>query len=444
MKTVLGRSGLLLALSTMGCGSYVARHVGSGDAYFSQQKYQEAVSEYVKAVRFDANDAHIVRQLGLSYYKLGDLRDAFQYLSKAELLKPSDSEVKLALGQLYLMDRKPDQAVREAQSILATEPTNAPAMALLASVYMSQKDFSKAVEVYRRLVSQLPSASDRHYALGVALLAAQRNADARSEFETAVSLSPDNADAGAQIANLDLQAGRPDNAVADIQKQIAIAGRKPKLLLLLASTQGTKGDTAAAQQTYREAVRLDPDKSEARLAQADFYLRTGRADLAASMVDSALALEKTAPAYQLQGIIYQMKGDARSARTSYQRALALNPRFFLAANNLAVLLSDKLGDMRGAYDAALAASEAAPDDPHIKDTFGWIVYKLGDYKRAVTLLSLSAEKLPQSPGIQYHLGMALLGQGDTAAARQALTKAVGSPVAFDDRDEAKKRLLTLR
>jgi Flp pilus assembly protein TadD len=444
MKFVFGRLGVLLMVCTMSCGRYVAKHVESGDSYFKEQKYQDAVSEYVKAARFDADNEHIVRQLGLSYYKLQRLQDAFDYLSKAELSKPSDWEVRVAVGQLYLMDHKLDQALREAQAVLASQQNDVPALQLLASVYLNQKDFAEAIETHRHLIELSPNDADRHADLGVALMAGQRLPDARKEFETALSLAPDNVQAGTQIVNLDLLAGRPDDALAHIQKQIATAGRKPKLLLVLAPVQAARGDMAGAEKTFQEAARLDAGHAEARLALADFYVRTGRVDQATPVADSAIAVEKTAQGYQLRGIIFQMKGSTKAAKQSYEQALALNPGYAQAANNLAWLLSEKLGDNRNAYNAAVTAYRAAPEDSHIQDTFGWILYRVGDIKNAVNLLKSSAQGLPTSPGVQYHLGMALLSQGDTAEARRALTKAVGSPMAFDDRAAAQKRLESLR
>jgi hypothetical protein len=69
---------------------------------------------------------------------------------------------------------------------------------------------------------------------------------------------------------------------------------------------------------------------------------------------------------------------------------------------------------------------------------------MGDVKRAVTLLTASAEKLPNAPGIQYHLGMALLGARDTVAARRALTRAVSSTAPFGEKEAAQRALSSLR
>ena len=64
---------------------------------------------------------------------------------------------------------------------------------------------------------------------------------------------------------------------------------------------------------------------------------------------------------------------------AYERILAENPRFAPAANNLAYLLSETGGDKERALQLAHVAKEAAPDEPHISDTLGWIVIDAQGY-----------------------------------------------------------------
>jgi tetratricopeptide (TPR) repeat protein len=426
------------------CDGYVRRHADQGDLYFKDRKYREAVAEYVKAIRFSADNPHIIRQLGLAHFNLGEPRDAFTFLTKSELLKPGDPEVRISLGKIYLANRRPDEAMREAKLVLASDSRNADALDLLASAYLVQNDPAKAIETYRHLVELFPKSAERYYALGVSLMAGQRNSDARKELETALVLAPNHVEAVHVLVNLDVLEKRPDVALARVQKQIAVAGRSPKLVLLLASVQGVRGNRAGAEEAYQEAIRLDPGHAEASVALASFYVAGGRLDQALPVIESALKTEKSAAGYQLRGIIQQSKGDPQGARQSYEQALALNPRYAEAANNLAWLLSEKLGDNRKAFSIAETAYQSAPNDPHIADTFGWIVYRMGDVKRAVTLLTTSAEKLPNAPGIQYHLGMALLGTGDTTGARRALSRAVNSTAPFGDKEAAQRVLSALK
>src|SRR5262249_48102257 len=140
------------------------------------------------------------------------------------------------------------------------------------------------------------------------------------------------------------------------------------------------------------------------------------------------------------GLVYQTKGDIPKAQQAYEKVLLLNPRFAPAANNLAWLYSEHGGDKEKALELAQMAKEAAPDDPHISDTLGWILYKRGVYQRAAGLLSESAAKLPDNPVIRYHAGLAALKVGDKEGARKALTAAVNAPVTFTGKDEARKAL----
>ncbi len=122
----------------------------------------------------------------------------------------------------------------------------------------------------------------------------------------------------------------------------------------------------------------------------------------------------------------------------------MDPRFVPAANNLAWLLSEHGGDKEKALQLAQTAKEAAPEDPNISDTLGWILYKRGVYQRAVALLRDSAAKLPQNPTVQYHFAMASQKVGDVQGARQALERAVSSQASFPEKEEARKALAALR
>ena len=119
--------------------------------------------------------------------------------------------------------------------------------------------------------------------------------------------------------------------------------------------------------------------------------------------------------------LYETKGDIAKAKEAYEKAVALNPRSALAANNLAYLYMQYGGDKERALQLAQTAKEAAPDEPNISDTLGWILYKRGVYQRALSLFKDSATKVPENPEVQYHLGMAYLKTGDKEAARKALT-----------------------
>jgi Flp pilus assembly protein TadD len=144
------------------------------------------------------------------------------------------------------------------------------------------------------------------------------------------------------------------------------------------------------------------------------------------------------------GTAYQQKGDAAKAREQYQTLLKLNPKNAGAANNLAVLLCEQMKDLDGALMYARLAQQLAPGDPHVDDTLGWILFQRRSFEEAAKLLRSSAERLPDSPTVLYHLGMLSQQLGDVASARQALTKAVSSPANFSGKDDARRALAQLK
>jgi len=92
---------------------------------------------------------------------------------------------------------------------------------------------------------------------------------------------------------------------------------------------------------------------------------------------------------------------------------------------------------------AKAAKELAPGDSDVSDTLGWIFYRRGVHQRALALLKDSAAKRPDTPQVQYHLGMACAQIGDRDNARRALRQAVRAPAAFSGQDEARRPLARL-
>ena len=129
-------------------------------------------------------------------------------------------------------------------------------------------------------------------------------------------------------------------------------------------------------------------------------------------------------------MIHEQKGDIPKAVQAYEQALALNPRSALTGNNLAYLYSEHGGDKEKALQLAQMAKEEAPAEPRVSGTLGWILYKRGVYQRALALLKESAAKLPESPEVQYHLGMAALKVGDMETAEKSLAAATAATKDF--------------
>ena len=101
-------------------------------------------------------------------------------------------------------------------------------------------------------------------------------------------------------------------------------------------------------------------------------------------------------------------------------SLSLNPDQPLTTNNIAYVLSDKLGEHERALPLAKAAAAANPLNPQILDTLGTIHLALGDPEAAVPVLAESVRRGAAAAITQARQALALVrfwqsGRGSTGA-----------------------------
>jgi Tfp pilus assembly protein PilF len=96
-------------------------------------------------------------------------------------------------------------------------------------------------------------------------------------------------------------------------------------------------------------------------------------------------------------------GDLSGARAEYEivaRAVATPETL----NNLA-WISQQLKEPR-ALEIAKQAYDAAPGNPLIMDTYGWVLLENGRAREALPILEQAAKALPENAEVQAHLARA--------------------------------------
>lgn len=102
--------------------------------------------------------------------------------------------------------------------------------------------------------------------------------------------------------------------------------------------------------------------------------------------------------------------------------------------------------MNEELDLALSLAERATRlsrTANTLDTLGWVQLQRGDAKAAVLTLEAAAQLDPESPSIQYRLGLALARQGDTLRASELLRRALAMG-SFPEATDAEAELARLR
>ena len=120
-------------------------------------------------------------------------------------------------------------------------------------------------------------------------------------------------------------------------------------------------------------------------------------------------------------------GELEAAAAAYRSALKLEPFHQRASNDLAWLLGEQLDKPHEALEIADKAAARYPNDPHLLDTRGAILMRLGRWTDARRDLERCLELAKAIPSTQAHaairLARVLLRQNDVEGAKARLAEA---------------------
>jgi Tfp pilus assembly protein PilF len=158
-----------------------------------------------------------------------------------------------------------------------------------------------------------------------------------------------------------------------------------------------------------------------------------------------LAQKQTRPvaALTMLGILAQVQGDTAGAQQQFERAMEIDPRAPIAANNLAWLYAERGENLDRALQLAQEASRALPNSAEIQDTLGWVYYKRKTADGAVSAFEQTVKLAPREAIYHYHLGLAYVQDGNPVRARESLERALTLDRSFDGAADARRLLSEL-
>lgn len=203
-----------------------------------------------------------------------------------------------------------------------------------------------------------------------------------------------------------------------------------QVLGLLGSACRMNGDADEAVDCLEKAVAAAPLRIDLKAEYGLALGESGRHEEALDLLEDVLpALEAQ---HQDAGVVYAALGDAclgleklYDAVGHYRTAIAKEPENTAAAVNLGTALQ-RLGRHKEAIVAYESALRLEPSNLGAMTNLGVALQETGQIEDSLAILKCAAALAPNDPGVRTDLAVTMLKSGDSAAAEDALNKAIAS------------------
>jgi tetratricopeptide (TPR) repeat protein len=396
----------------------------NGRLYLARGEVDRAIGEFKKAQAAYPQAPEIHYQLAVAYLARNEVGQAVISLNQALSQSPNFAEATVLLAGIKMRTGETGAAIASLKSLVEKRPQFVQAQFLLANGYRAQGNFESAIEIYRGLEKLAPKNPDAPFLMGMTLLQEKKRDEARTAFSRAVELSPDYLAGVEQLVDMDIKDKQYETALQQVQP---LLNRNPKLAeahLIQAKILLAQRDVTGAEAALLKAIELKPESRTSHLMLARLYVDNQQEQKA--LDDLRAFVEKNpkdAGAWLFMAIIQEQQKDYNAARETYEKLLAANPQYTPAMNNLAWLYAERLGQVDKAYEISSKARELQPYDPFAADTLGWILFRMKQYPKALSLLQEAAGKIGNQADVQLHLGLTEYMLGEEAPAWAALQRA---------------------
>jgi protein O-mannosyl-transferase len=280
-------------------------------------------------------------------FQFSFVADHFQYLASLGLITASAAGVAWLLERRRLWGRPAAYAF--CLAVLST---------LAVLTWRQSHVYADVESVYRATIKGNPESWMAHNNLAGVLIARGAVDEAVAHVEKALALKPDYAEARNNLGLTLTSRGRIDEALAQYRKALELqpdyAEAHNNLGFLLAG----HGQVDEAIAHYRRALEVDPALAGAHYNLAEALTARRQTDEALAHLRMALALRpEYAEVHNSLGVVLAERGKLDEARAQFAKAVELKPHYAEARNNLGIVLARS-----GRLDEAIAHFEKALQD----------------------------------------------------------------------------------
>ena len=312
-----------------------------------QEHYPQAIQAYRKALALNPKIPGLRLNLGLSYFKSGDMHSAVatlepllratptgsaeanriatlialahygagQYSAAVPYLKtaidadPQNLQFRLYLAQSCLWSKQYPCVLDAYRQILSLNAESAEADMLAGEAYDEMKDEANALRQFAAAVQAGPTTPDAHFGYGYLLWRSLKFDEAEKQFRSELEINPDHPLALTYLGDVQMRASRFDEALPVLQHAVRLQPSIALAHLDLGIIFAGQDRNEDAVRELKEAAKLSPSDPKVHWQLGKLYQATGHAAEAKVELDKTKALKESAD----QSLVRQLHQDQGAA-----------------------------------------------------------------------------------------------------------------------------------
>lgn len=430
----------------------------TGDAAGAVLELRKAIDQGVKTDAVSARHAAALVATG----KVKEVTDTF---AATRLQDPAaQAELSSALAAAWLAQRSLANARSAAADALKSVPDYGPALQVQARLLAMDNRIDEALALVDRAAAKGPAVGEAHTLRGLLLGAGRKDrAGAIAAFEKSAQSRSTALGARSALVQLHLggrdlpkakaelallqkshpkhpntiylaavlaySEGKLDQVEALTDALLKVAPDNTQLLTLAGAGHLRRGALVAAETRLGRVVQTVERAPLARKLLAETYLRMGQADKALGALGPMVADAGDADVLAMAAQAHLQKGQVAEAEAAFNAALKIKPDDVRLRTSVALTDLAK-GKAESAFDALQQLAE--------RDTGGQTAdmalisahLQRKEFDRALAAIERLQKKQPKAAMPLHLRGVALMGKGDLAGARQTFESAVAADPAY--------------
>lgn len=346
-------------------------HASLAATYADIGELDKSESALRSLIARNPRNADMLETLGDVYLQKREYSRAIDAWESASVIDPGRLVTRYKLIALYELQGKWDEMARHYEIILKEHQDQIVVSVKLGALYLKLKDYDRAIGVYRKALQYDPNNLYILEALASSYLMKQDYAQSLEVFGEILALKPDDRLVHHRIASLALQ-------LADYEKSL----RHYRIIENESRNQHDvqRGIGFALYQLKRASESVPYFEKAVQLNERDVLSLT-----------------------LLAGILQDQKEFDRSDMY-FEKVLRLEPENDMVLNNYSYSLAERGVHLEKALKMIKRVMTRAPDNSHYLDTYGWILFRLGQYEQALYYIRKSYETDSTSWEVALHMG----------------------------------------